>query len=78
LYEKLGLKYEVEKSSKAREEACDSRGPAVVLNENGDEVPDIDAFCDWTNLIMCLDSRYKEMRSFRLAMRKYAISNSLN
>jgi hypothetical protein len=61
--------------SKEREEACDSRGTAV-LNENGDEV--LDAFCDWTNSIMYLDSRYKDMRSFWLAMKKYAISNSLN
>jgi hypothetical protein len=80
LYEKLGLKDKDEKATKARE-GCDRRGTGVVLNENGeevlcaDEVPDIGSFCDWTNLIMCLGSRYKYMHSFRLAMREYAIRN---
>jgi hypothetical protein len=34
---------------------------------------DIGSFCDWTNPIMCVGTRYKDMRSFRLAMREYAI-----
>jgi hypothetical protein len=36
-------------------------------------VADIDAFCDRTNPIMCVGTRYKDMRSFRLAMREYVI-----
>jgi hypothetical protein len=78
LYEKLELKDEDEKATKARE-ACDGRGPAVLLDENGDEVgcvdevTDIGSFCDWTNPIMCVGTRYKDMRSFRLSMREYTI-----
>jgi hypothetical protein len=78
LYEKLGLKNEDEKATKARE-VCDRRGPNVVLDENGDEMGcedemiDIDSFCDWTNSIMCVGTRYKDMRLFWLAMREYAI-----
>jgi hypothetical protein len=73
LYEKLGLKDEDEKARKAREEACDRRSPVVVLNENGDELVCADDVR--TNPIMCLGSRYKDMCSFRLAMREYAIRN---
>jgi hypothetical protein len=78
LYEKLGLKDEDEKATKERE-ACDRRGHVVVLDENGNEavcagkVADIDAFCDRTNPIMCVGTRYKNMHSFWLAMREYAI-----
>jgi hypothetical protein len=78
LYEKLELKDEDEKATKARE-ACDRRGPAVLLDENGDEVGcadeviDIGSFCDWTNPIMCVSTRYKDMCSFRLSMREYTI-----
>jgi hypothetical protein len=36
LYEKLGLKDEDENATKERE-ACDRRGPDVVLDENGNE-----------------------------------------
>jgi hypothetical protein len=82
LYEKLGLKEEDEKLRKAKEEACDSsRGPAVVLNKNGDdvvcadEVPKMGVFYGLTNPIMCVGSRYKDMHSFRLAMREYVIRN---
>jgi hypothetical protein len=78
LYKKLGLNDDDEKAIKERE-AYDRRGRAVVLDENGneavcaDKVADIDAFCVWTNLIMCVGTRYMDMRSFRLAMREYAI-----
>jgi hypothetical protein len=69
LYEKLRLKDEDEKTTKERE-ACDRRGYAVVLDENGneavcaDKVADIDAFYDWTNPIMCVGTRYKDMCFF--------------
>jgi hypothetical protein len=77
-YEKLGLKDEDEKATKARE-SYNRRGTTIVLDENGDEVrcadevTDIGSFCDWTNPIMCVGTRYKDMCSFQLAMREYAI-----
>jgi hypothetical protein len=47
----------------------------IVMRWYVDKVADIDEFCDWTNPIMCVGTRYKDMRSFRLAMREYAISH---
>jgi hypothetical protein len=71
---------EDENAAKAREEACGHRGPRVVPNDCynesvcGDELPDdMVALCDWKNPIMTLGSRYKDMVTFRLAMRQYAI-----
>jgi hypothetical protein len=80
LYEKLGLKNEDEKDRKAREEADERRQPSLMANENvneqfcGDHVPDeMASLCDWKKPIMELGSRYKDMATFRLAMRQYAI-----
>jgi hypothetical protein len=80
LYDKLGLKQEDEKGKKAKEEACGTRASSS-LNENyveelvcGDHVPDeVVSLGDWRNPIMSLGSRYKDMVTFRLAMRQYAI-----
>jgi hypothetical protein len=51
-----------------------------MANENvneqfcGDHVPDeMASLCDWEKPIMELESRYKDMVIFRLAMRQYAI-----
>jgi hypothetical protein len=31
--------------------------------------------CDWKNPVMMLESRYKDMPTFRLAIRQFAIKN---
>jgi hypothetical protein len=80
LYDKLGLKNEDEKEKRAREEACHGRGPNNMSNEFADEIlcgdklpEEIVSICDWKNLVMSLGIRYKDMVTFWLAMRQYAI-----
>jgi hypothetical protein len=72
---------EDERVEKAREEACDIRAPGASVNAyDEDELLCADhlsddkiSLCDWRNPKMDLGSRYKDMVTFRLAMRQYAI-----
>jgi hypothetical protein len=80
MYDKLGLKQEDEKETKAREDACDTRGSSTVQTDFfdelvcGDQLPEeMVALCDWRTPLMNLGSRYKDMPTFRLAMRQFAI-----
>jgi hypothetical protein len=85
MYEGLGLKDDDEKDRKAREEPCGRRDPGPLPNECVDELVGQDdkiaeemlSLCDWMNPIMELLSRYKDMTTFQLAMRQYAIKKEL-
>jgi hypothetical protein len=53
------------------------RGRGVGVNELNDELADGDklademaVLCDWKNPVMRLESRYKDMATFGLAMRQ--------
>jgi hypothetical protein len=80
VYKKLGLHKEDERASKQKEEACDGSAPVASMNEFTDdyvcedEPDDSIGLCDWRNLVMGLGSRYKDMVTFRLAIRQYAIN----
>jgi hypothetical protein len=81
----LGLLKEDEKEREAREEACKRGDPAPQPNEYvdelvcGDQLPDENyALCVWRNPIMKLESRYKDMATFRLAMRQFAIKKEFD
>jgi hypothetical protein len=85
MHEKLGLLKEDEKEREAREEACKRGDPAPQPNEYVDELvcayqlPDENyALCDWRNPIMELESRYKDMTTFQLAMRQFAIKKEFD
>jgi hypothetical protein len=82
LYAKLGLQKEDEKESKAREEACAKRAPSVAMNAVDDDLvcgdklsDEMSVLCDWRNPVMELESRYKDIATFRLAMRQFAIKS---
>jgi hypothetical protein len=82
VYEKLGLQEEDEKETRATQEGCDTSARDSLPSDFsddlicGDELPNEDAlFCDWKNSVMMLESRYKDMTTFRLAMRQFAIKN---
>jgi hypothetical protein len=71
LYAKLGLQKEDEKESKAREEACAKRAPSVTVNAVDDDLvcgdklsDEMSVLCDWRNLVMELESRYKDIATF--------------
>jgi hypothetical protein len=76
----LGLKNEDEKAKRAKDDACHGTGPNAMSSKCGDEEyggdhlqDEIGAICDWKNPIMSLGIRYKDMTTFRLAMRQYII-----
>jgi hypothetical protein len=76
-YDKLGLKKEDEKENKARE---DNRSKSswndkdVEEHSCGDELLDGSGFLgNWKEPVMNLGTRYKDIVTFRLAMRQYAI-----
>jgi hypothetical protein len=76
----LGLKNEDEKAKRSKDDACHGIGLNDMSSECGDEEyggdhlqDEIGAICDWKNPIMSLDIRYKDMATFWLAMRQYAI-----
>jgi hypothetical protein len=80
VYEKLGLQAEEEKEKRAVEEGCDTSPqdsmPTDVCDDLvcGDEPPQEEVlFCDWKHPMMMLESRYKDMAIFQLAMRQFAI-----
>jgi hypothetical protein len=62
MHDTLGLRKEDERMSKLREEACNTSIPN-----------DLVVLCDWRNIVMSLGSRYKDMVTFRLAIRQYVI-----
>jgi hypothetical protein len=85
VYDKLGLKQEDENDAKSREEACRRSGSGSLSHDFDDELPcddqvphEMSSFLDWLNPIMELGSRYKDMATFRLAMRQFAIKKILN
>jgi hypothetical protein len=74
------LKDDDEKDRKTREEACGRSDSGELTNEcvaelvSGDQIPEeMLSLCDWMNPIIKLGSRYKDMTTFRLAMRQYVI-----
>jgi hypothetical protein len=81
VYEKLGLKKEDERAEKARGEADSSASGVLRSNvpadlDCGDVLSkEVLSLCDWKNPVMKLGCRYKDMPTFRLAMRQFAIKN---
>jgi hypothetical protein len=83
VYEKTGFKQEDEKERNAKEEVVDTGARASQLIVDGDDdivcgdaVGDEEvSLCDWKNPMMMLESRYKDMATFRLAIRHYTIKN---
>jgi hypothetical protein len=79
MYEKLGLKEDDEKEKKARDEGDRSARSVLPIDMSdelvcGDNLPnEMVGFCDWRNPVMDLESRYKDMATFRLAIRQFAI-----
>jgi hypothetical protein len=76
------LQEEDEKETRATQEGCDTSARDSLPSDFsddlicGDELPNEDAlFYDWKNSVMMLESRYKDMTTFRLAMRQFAIKN---
>jgi hypothetical protein len=76
----MGLQNDDESERKASQEGADASGEAsepTDCDDNlgyrdeslGDEV----SLCDWKNPVMMLESRYKDMHTFRLAIRQFAI-----
>jgi hypothetical protein len=78
--EKLGLFKEDERLTKATEEGCDTGAPSALETKCGDDLvcanhlpDDTIPLCDWRHSVMDLGCRYKDMATFWLAMRQYAI-----
>jgi hypothetical protein len=76
MYEKLRLLKEDERVAKATEEACDTGAPSALETECGDDLvcadhlpDDTIPLCDWRHPVMDLGCRYKDMATFRFAMR---------
>jgi hypothetical protein len=82
MYEKLGLKKEDVQGGKAREEADSSgslRSDVPPDLDYGDVLPvEIVSLCDWKNPIMKFGCRYKDMATFQLTMRQFAIKNEFD
>jgi hypothetical protein len=79
VYEKLGLKEDDEKEKKATDEG-DRSAPSVLPIDMSDELicgdnlpNEMVDFYDWINPVMDLESRYKDMAIFRLAIRQFVI-----
>jgi hypothetical protein len=79
MYEKLGLKNEDAMAQKARDEA-ESSEPGLLWShvpanlDCGDVLPtEIGELCDWQNHVMNLGCRYKDMPTFRLAVRQFTV-----
>jgi hypothetical protein len=80
VYDKLGLRKEDDTTPKLREDACDGSVHVESMNEFADDyvcedkLDDSVGLCDWRNPVMSLGSRYKDIVTFRLAIRQYAIN----
>jgi hypothetical protein len=82
VYEKLGLQEDDEKETRATKEGCDTSARDSMPTDFhddlvcGDELPHEEVlFCDWKNLVMELERRYKDMATFRLSMIQFVIKN---
>jgi hypothetical protein len=80
VYAKMGLENDDEKERKTTQEGVDRSGQALEMTDCDDDLcyrdeslGDKVSLCDWKNLVMMLESRYKDMRTFRLAIRQFAI-----
>jgi hypothetical protein len=78
----LRFQQDDEKERKATQEGVNTSGQASEPmddcdNDLGymDESLHEASLCDWKNLVMMLESRYKDMPMFRLAIRQFAIKN---
>jgi hypothetical protein len=84
VYDKLGLCKEDERAKEGRDEACNTSTPVASLNEDANEFvyeeqpTDSVGLCDWMNHVMSLGSRYRDMVTFRLAIRQYAIKREFD
>jgi hypothetical protein len=82
VYEKLGFKQDDEKERKATKEGVDTSGQASKpmddcdddLGYMGEPLHDEVSLCDWKKPLMMLESRYKDMPTFQLAIRQFAIN----
>jgi hypothetical protein len=79
----MGFQQEDENERKAKEEGVDTGARASQPIDDGDddlvcgdELHDEEvSLCGWKNPVMMLESRYKDMATFRLAIRQFAIKN---
>jgi hypothetical protein len=80
VYDKMGLRKEAERASKLKEDACNASAPVASMNEFTEnyvcegQLDDSVGLCDWRNPVMSLGSRYKDMITFQLAIRQYAMN----
>jgi hypothetical protein len=78
----MGLKQDDEKERKATKEGVEISGQASKpigdcdddLGYLGEPLDDEVSLCDWKNPVMMLESRYKDMTTFRLAIRQFVIN----
>jgi hypothetical protein len=79
----MGLKQDDEKERKTTKEGVETSGQAskligdsdVDLEYLGESLDNEVSLCDWNNPVMMLESRYKDMATFRLAIRQFAINH---
>jgi hypothetical protein len=79
----LGFQQDDENERKTTQEGVDTSGQASEpIDDCDDDLSYMDqllheevSLCDWKNPVMMLESRYKDMPTFRLAIIQFAIKN---